>query len=185
VIEIKETAIPEVKIISTRRFGDERGFFTETYHRQRFTEAGIALDFVQDNHSRSQKAGTTRGLHFQSEPFAQAKLVRVVRGSISDVAVDIRRSSPSYGRHVTVELSAENGLQLLVPVGFAHGFCTLEADTEVVYKVTTYYSAEHDHGIAFDDPDLAITWPVAAAEMTLSEKDRHHGRFADLPAYFE
>jgi dTDP-4-dehydrorhamnose 3,5-epimerase len=173
VIEIKETAIPEVKIISTRRFGDERGFFTETYHRQRFTEAGIALDFVQDNHSRSQKAGTTRGLHFQSEPFAQAKLVRVVRGSISDVAVDIRRSSPSYGRHVTVELSAENGLQLLVPVGFAHGFCTLEADTE------------HDHGIAFDDPDLAITWPVAAAEMTLSEKDRHHGRFADLPAYFE
>lgn len=183
-LTIEDTAIPAVKIITTRRFGDERGFFTETWNRRRFAEAGIDLDFVQDNHSLSGPAGTVRGLHFQSPPFAQDKLVRVVRGRILDVAVDIRRSSPTYGRHVAVELSAGNGRQLLVPVGFAHGFCTLEPDTEVVYKVTAYYAPEHDHGLAFDDPDLAIDWPVARAAAVLSDKDRTHPRLAELPEYF-
>lgn len=183
-LTIEDTAIPAVKIITTRRFGDERGFFTETWNRRRFAEAGIDLDFVQDNHSLSGPAGTVRGLHFQSPPFAQDKLVRVVRGRILDVAVDIRRSSPTYGRHVAVELSAENGRQLLVPVGFAHGFCTLEPETEVVYKVTAYYAPEHDHGLAFDDPDLAIDWPVARAAAILSGKDRTHPRLAELPEYF-
>jgi len=183
-LTIEDTAIPAVKIITTRRFGDERGFFTETWNRCRFAEAGIDLDFVQDNHSLSGPAGTVRGLHFQSPPFAQDKLVRVVRGRILDVAVDIRRSSPTYGRHVAVELSAGNGRQLLVPVGFAHGFCTLEPDTEVVYKVTAYYAPEHDHGLAFDDPDLAIDWPVARAAAILSDKDRTHPRLAELPEYF-
>jgi len=183
-LTIEDTAIPAVKIITTRRFGDERGFFTETWNRRRFAEAGIDLDFVQDNHSLSGPAGTVRGLHFQSPPFAQDKLVRVVRGRILDVAVDIRRSSPTYGRHVAVELSAENGRQLLVPVGFAHGFCTLAPDTEVIYKVTAYYAPEHDHGLAFDDPDLAIDWPVTRAAAILSPKDRAHPRLTDLPEYF-
>lgn len=183
-LTIEDTAIPAVKIITTRRFGDERGFFTETWNRRRFAEAGIDLDFVQDNHSLSGPAGTVRGLHFQSPPFAQDKLVRVVHGRILDVAVDIRRSSPTYGQHVAVELSAENGRQLLVPVGFAHGFCTLEPDTEVVYKVTAYYVPEHDHGLAFDDPDLAIDWPVAREAAILSGKDRSHPRLAGLPEYF-
>lgn len=183
-LSIEETAIPAVKIITTRRFGDARGFFTETWNRKRFAEAGIDLDFVQDNHSLSGPAGTVRGLHFQSPPFAQDKLVRVVRGRILDVAVDIRRSSPTYGRHVAVELSAGNGRQLLVPVGFAHGFCTLEPDTEVLYKVSAYYAPEHDHGIAFDDPDLGIAWPVVPGAAVLSEKDRHHPRLAEAPECF-
>ena len=183
-LTIEETAIPAVKIITSRRFGDERGFFTETWNRRRFADAGIDLDFVQDNHSLSRPAGTVRGLHFQSPPHAQDKLVRVVRGRILDVAVDLRRSSPTYGRHVAVELSAENGRQLLVPVGFAHGFCTLEPDTEVVYKVSAYYPPEHDHGVAFDDPDLGIDWPVSRATAVLSDKDRMHPRLCELPEYF-
>jgi len=183
-LTIEDTAIPAVKIITTRRFGDERGFFTETWNRRRFAEAGIDLDFVQDNHSLSGPTGTVRGLHFQSPRFAQDKLVRAVRGRILDVAVDIRRSSPTYGRHVAVELSAGNGRQLLVPVGFAHGFRTLEPDPQVVYKVTAYYAPEHDHGLAFDDPDLAIDWPVARAAAIPSDKDRTHPRLAELPEYF-
>ena len=129
-------AIPEVKLITPRRFGDARGFFSETYNAKAFAEAGITLTFVQDNHSLSAPAGTVRGLHFQSPPFAQDKLVRVTRGRILDVAVDIRRSSPTFGQHVTAEISAEAWNQILVPAGFAHGFVTLEPDTEVVYKVT-------------------------------------------------
>lgn len=184
-IDVQPTAIPDVKIITPRRFADERGFFSEVHNRMRFDEAGLSLDFVQDNHSLSVKTGTIRGLHFQSPPFAQDKLVRVVRGRIIDVAVDLRRSSPTYGQHVAVELSAENWRQLLVPIGFAHGFCTLEPNTEVLYKVTGYYSAAHDHGLAFDDPALAIAWPVAPEEAILSDKDRKHPRLADLPAYFD
>jgi dTDP-4-dehydrorhamnose 3,5-epimerase len=183
-IEIEQTAIPEVLIVTPRRFGDHRGFFSEVYNKARFAEAGIDLAFVQDNHSLSAEAGTIRGLHFQSPPCAQDKLVRVSRGRILDVAVDIRRSSPTYGRHVAVELSADNWRQLLVPVGFAHGFCTLEPDTEVIYKVTGYYSAAHDHGLAFDDPALGIAWPVAIETATLSEKDRRQPRLADLQAGF-
>lgn len=184
-LQVEPTAIPEVKVIKPARFGDARGFFSEVYNRDRLFKAGLEFDFVQDNHSWSAKAGTVRGLHFQSHPFAQDKLVRVIRGRILDVAVDIRRSSPTYGRHVAVELSAENWLQLLVPIGFAHGFCTLEPDTEVLYKVTGSYSAEHDRGIAWDDPDLAIDWPVQADAAILSEKDLRHPHLADLPAYFD
>lgn len=184
-LTVEPTAIPDVKIVTPKRFVDHRGFFTETYNRQRFIDAGIAHEFVQDNHSLSAAAGTIRGLHFQSRPFAQVKLIRVVRGRILDVALDIRRSSSTYGRHVTVELSAENGRQLLIPIGFAHGFCTLEPNTEIQYKVSAYYSADHDHGIAFDDPELGIEWPVPLDKAVLSEKDANLPRLEELPAFFE
>lgn len=183
-LSVEPTEIPDVKVVTPKRFGDNRGFFSETYHRQRFLEAGIDADFVQDNCSLSAAAGTVRGLHFQSEPFAQDKLVRVVRGRILDVAVDLRRSSPTYGAHVAVELSADNGRQLYVPVGFAHGFCTLEPNTEIHYKVSAYYSVEHDHGLAWNDPALGIAWPVDAATAILSDKDRRQPMLAELPAYF-
>ncbi len=184
-LEIEPTAIPDVRILTPKRFDDGRGFFSEVYNRRRFENAGLKLDFVQDNHSLSTKVGTIRGLHFQAPPFAQDKLVRVVRGRILDVAVNLRRSSATFGQHVAVELSAENWHQLLVPVGFAHGFCTLEPDTEVLYKVTAYYSAAHDRGLAFDDPALAIEWPVAPAEAVVSDKDRQHPRLSELPVYFD
>ncbi|WP_298352301.1 dTDP-4-dehydrorhamnose 3,5-epimerase [Rhodoblastus sp.] len=183
-ILVEATAIPGVKIVTPKKFGDHRGFFSEVYNRQAFAEAGIALDFIQDNHSLSAQVGTLRGLHFQSAPFAQDKLVRVPRGRILDVAVDIRKSSPTFGRHVAVELSAENWRQLLVPIGFAHGFVTLEPDTEVMYKVTNYYSAANDLGLAWDDPDLAIAWPLPPGGAVLSDKDRKHPRLRDLPAIF-
>ena len=182
---LEKTAIPDVRVIVPQRHGDHRGFFSEVYNRRRYAEVGVDLDFVQDNHSLSADVGTIRGLHFQSPPFAQDKLVRVTRGRILDVAVDIRRSSPTYGQHVAVELSAQNWRQLLVPIGFAHGFCTLEPDTEVIYKVSNYYSAEHDHGLAFDDPALAIPWPLDPNKAVLSDKDRHHPHLADLPTWFE
>lgn len=182
---VEDTAIPDVKIITPKKFGDRRGFFSETYNRRAAAEAGIHLEFVQDNHSLSADVGTIRGLHFQSAPFAQDKLVRAPRGRILDVAVDLRRSSPTFGRHVAVELSAENWRQLLVPIGFAHGFCTLEPDTEVFYKVTNYYSPAHDHGLAFDDPALGIAWPIDATKAILSDKDRRLPRLADCPLYFD
>jgi dTDP-4-dehydrorhamnose 3,5-epimerase len=184
-LEVEPTTIPDVKILTPKRFDDGRGFFSEVYNRRRLAEAGLDLNFVQDNHSVSTQAGTIRGLHFQIPPFAQAKLVRVVRGRLLDVAVDLRRSSPTFGQHVAVELSAENWRQLLVPAGFAHGFCTLEPNTEVLYKVTNYYSVEHDRGLAFDDPALGIPWPVTHAEAVLSEKDRKHPRLSELPSYFD
>lgn len=183
-LSIEATAIPDVRIITPRKFGDHRGFFSEVYNRRAFAEIGVDLDFVQDNHSLSAAVGTLRGLHFQSHPFAQDKLVRVTRGAIYDVAVDIRRASPTYGRHVAVELSAENWRQLLVPVGFAHGFCTLTPDTEVVYKVTGYYSGANDHGLAWDDPALEIDWPLPPGGAVLSDKDLRHPRLAELPACF-
>ncbi len=182
---VEDTAIPDVKIITPKKFGDRRGFFSETYNRRAAAQAGIHLEFVQDNHSLSADVGTIRGLHFQSAPFAQDKLVRAPRGRILDVAVDLRRSSPTFGRHVAVELSAENWRQLLVPIGFAHGFCTLEPDTEVFYKVTNYYSPAHDHGLAFDDPALGIAWPIDATKAILSDKDRRLPRLADCPLYFD
>jgi dTDP-4-dehydrorhamnose 3,5-epimerase len=184
-LTVTPTTIEAVKIITPKAFADSRGVFCETYNRQRFFENGIALEFVQDNQSISAAPGTVRGLHFQSAPFAQDKLVRVVRGRIIDVAVDLRRSSPTYGKWVAEELSAQNGKQLLVPIGFAHGFCTLEADTIVAYKVTNYYSPAHDLGIAWNDPDLAIDWPVAADQAVLSDKDLKLPRFASLPSHFE
>jgi dTDP-4-dehydrorhamnose 3,5-epimerase len=185
VLSFQATSIPDVKLVTPQRFSDHRGFFCQTYNQQQFADAGITADFVQDNHSLSLAAGTVRGLHFQIPPFAQVKLVRVVRGCILDVVVDLRRSSPTYGRHVAVELSADNGHQLLVPMGFAHGFCTIEPNTEVAYKVSAYYSAAHDHGLRFDDPELAIAWPVRAAEAILSDKDRSNPQLADLTTFFE
>lgn len=179
-----ETAIPDVKIIEPAKFGDDRGFFSETFNYEKYKAAGIDLDAVQDNHSLSGPQGTIRGLHFQTSPYAQAKLVRVSRGSVLDVAVDIRRGSPSYGQHVAVELSAEAWNQLYIPRGFAHGFCTLEPDTEFLYKVDNYYAPDHDKGLAWDDPALAIDWPVPPAEVVLSDKDRQHPRLADLAEYF-
>jgi dTDP-4-dehydrorhamnose 3,5-epimerase len=178
------TAIPDVKIIESRRLGDHRGFFSETYSRPAFLAVGIDLDFVQDNHSLSERIGTLRGLHFQAAPYAQDKLVRCPRGRMLDVAVDIRRGSPTFGAHVAVELSADNWRQLLVPKGFAHGFITLEPATEVFYKITAPYSPAHDHGLAYDDPALNIAWPPQPGGPVLSDKDRLHPKLADLPDYF-
>lgn len=183
-MQFEDTAIAGVKIATPKKIGDARGFFSETYNRQIFAKAGIDLEFVQDNQSLSAEVGTIRGLHFQSPPFAQAKLVRVTRGAILDIAVDIRRSSSSFGQHVAVELSRENWRQLLVPVGFAHGFVTLEPDTEVIYKVSNYYSPANDRGLAFDDPALGIDWRLDISRAILSDKDRRHPRLAELPLVF-
>jgi dTDP-4-dehydrorhamnose 3,5-epimerase len=183
-LEVIPTAIPDVKVLLPKAFGDARGTFCETYNAARFAEHGIKLNFVQDNQSWSAPAGTVRGLHFQSSPKAQDKLVRVLRGRILDVAVDLRRASPTYGQWVAEELSAQNRKQLLVPIGFAHGFCTLEPDTEVLYKVTDFYSPANDLGIAWDDPDLAISWPVRNDQAVLSDKDTRQPTFKSLPAYF-
>ena len=181
---VEDTALPGVKIITPRKHGDHRGYFSEVYRQDALANAGLSLQFVQDNHSLSAQAGTLRGLHFQAPPFAQDKLVRVLRGAILDVAVDLRASSATFGRHVAVELSATNWRQLLVPIGFAHGFCTLEPDTEVFYKVTNYYSAAHDLGLAWDDAALAIAWPVDVRSAVLSDKDRRFPVLKDLPAVF-
>ncbi len=178
-------AIPGPVLVQPKRYGDHRGFVLETYSSRDFAALGVADDFVQDNHSLSAAAGTVRGLHFQLPPHAQAKLVRVLRGRILDIAVDLRRSSPHYGRHVAAELSAENAVQLYVPPGFAHGFCTLEADTEVAYKLTDFYAPECDRGLAWDDPALALPWPVRPAEAQLSDKDRRQPLLADLPPCFD
>jgi dTDP-4-dehydrorhamnose 3,5-epimerase len=164
-----ESQIPV--LLSTRRHEDTRGWFVESYNALALARHGITCEFVQDNQSLSRRRGTIRGLHFQLPPKAQAKLVRVVRGSILDVAIDIRRGSPTYGRSVAAELSADNGWQLYVPVGFAHGFCTLEDDTEVAYKVSEFYSPQDDAGLRWDDPDISIAWPVAASDVVVSDKD--------------
>lgn len=161
-----------VVLITPPRFTDERGWFQETYNQRRAAELGIDVEFVQDNHSLSRPAGTLRGLHFQTPPHGQAKLIRCMRGRILDVTVDVRRGSPTYARWVSVELSAENGAQLFVPVGFAHGFVTLEPDCEVAYKVSDFYAPECDGGIRFDDPDIRLSWPFPADELVLSHKDR-------------
>jgi dTDP-4-dehydrorhamnose 3,5-epimerase len=185
VLTVTPTQIPDVRIVEPRRFGDARGYFSETWNRQRFDDHGLNFDFVQDNESFSAIAGTVRGLHFQKRPNAQHKLVRVMAGCILDVAVDLRQNSSTYGRHVGVELSAENGRQLFIPIGFAHGFCTLQPNTIISYKVTAYYSVSDDLGLAFDDPDLGIAWPVSSANAHLSEKDRKQPRLRDLPFYFD
>ncbi len=183
-LKIVPTAIPDVMLITPIKYGDQRGFFSETYNQRAFAEAGIDLVFVQDNHTFSGVKGTVRGLHFQTPPYAQDKLVRVVRGAIFDVALDLRKDSPSFGRHVTVIVSAEEWNQVLVPVGFAHGFCTLEPNTEVIYKVTNYYARAHDKGCLWNDPELGIDWPVSEGEAHLSEKDSRLPRLAELPDYF-
>lgn len=183
-MRVIETEIPAVKRVVPNRHGDARGWFSETFRVDRLAEAGIANVFVQDNQSFSAPIHTVRGLHFQTPPAAQAKLVRVLSGSILDVAVDLRRASPTFGRHVAVRLDALDGEQLFVPAGFAHGFCTLEPDTMVAYKVDAYYSPDNDRNLFWNDPELALPWPVGDAEAALSDKDRAAPRFADLPAVF-
>ena len=183
-LTITALAIPSVKLITVPRFGDTRGFFSETYNAEALAEAGIALTFVQDNHSLSAAVGTVRGLHYQSPPFAQDKLVRVARGRILDVAVDIRKSSPTFGQHIVAEISAAAWNQILVPAGFAHGFVTLEPDTEVVYKVTQYYAPKNDHGILWSDPALGIPWPIAPGAAMLSDKDSRHPTLATATILF-
>ena len=180
-----ETALPEVKIITPQRIGDSRGFFSEVWNERGFAAAGIEAAFVQDNHIRNPLRGTLRGLHYQMRPAAQGKLVRVTRGAILDVAVDIRRGSPTFRRHAAVLLSAENWQQLWVPVGFAHGYCTLEDDTEVQYKVTDFYSPPHERGIAWNDPELAIHWPIDAEALIISDRDRALPRLAAQPDLFD
>jgi len=184
-MEFVETGLPGVVKVVPKRFGDARGFFSELFRADLFTAAVGDVGFVQDNMSLSAEVGTIRGLHFQSHPTPQGKLIRCLAGAILDVAVDIRTGSPTYGRHVAVELTPENGAWLWVPVGFAHGFCTLKPDTAVLYKVTNYYDAACDKGVAFDDPAIGIAWPVDPSAAVLSDKDRRQPKLADLPAYFQ
>ncbi len=183
-MECRSLAIPDIKVLTIARHADSRGHFCETYSRKNFAALGIDCEFVQDNQSFSAAAGTLRGLHFQIPPFAQHKLVRVVKGRIWDVAVDIRAGSPSYSRHVALEMSGEAPEQLFVPAGFAHGFLTLEPDTVVAYKVTSPYAPECDRGLLWSDPALGIVWPMPAEKMILSDKDRRLPLLKDLPAHF-
>jgi len=184
-MQVTPTAIADVKIITPKKFGDHRGFFSEVWNRKALADAGIDLDFVQDNHSLSADRGVVRGLHFQTEPYAQDKLVRVIHGAILDVAVDLRKSSPTYLKHVAVEISAENWQQILVPRGFAHGFVTLEPNTEVVYKVTDYWAPDHDFGLRWNDPELGINWPVSESQAILSERDKVQPLLAELKHGFD
>lgn len=172
-------------VITPKKHGDDRGFFSETFRTDVLARRGIETPFVQDNQAFSSKRGVVRGLHFQISPHAQGKLIRCIKGAILDVGVDIRRGSPTYGRHVSVELSALNFKQLWLPPGFAHGYCTLEDNCEVLYKVTDYFAPSYDRGVAWDDPALGIDWQVSAPEAILSEKDRKQPRLAELPTFFE
>lgn len=183
-LEVRPLDLEGVLEIRPPRFEDERGFFSEVWHQERWREAGVPASFVQENHSVSRQAGVLRGLHYQAPPAVQAKLVRVTKGSIFDVAVDIRRGSPSYGCWVSVILSDERWNQLFIPEGFAHGFLTLEPDTEVQYKVTAPYSPKHDRAIRFDDPQIAIEWPIPARSIILSEKDQTAPFLADTDTGF-
>jgi dTDP-4-dehydrorhamnose 3,5-epimerase len=184
-MEIIPTQIAEVKIIIPAKHVDYRGFLSETYSRRGLAEAGIELDFVQDNHSFSLEKGVVRGLHYQARPFEQDKLLRVVRGAVFDVAVDLRRNSPTFGKHVSAILSAEKWNQILVPKGFAHGFATLEPRTELIYKVTNYYCPEYDRGLFWRDPEIGIDWPVSSAAAIVSEKDGRLPRFCELKDLFD
>jgi dTDP-4-dehydrorhamnose 3,5-epimerase len=181
---IEPTAIPEVRLITPKRHGDHRGFLSEVYSRRALAAAGIDIDFVQDNHTMTALAGTVRGLHYQLPPMAQAKLVRVTRGAIYDVAVDLRRRSPTFGRHVGAIVSAEAWNQILVPVGFAHGFCTLTPDTEVIYRLSNDYAPTHERGLLWNDEALRIEWPVESDAAILSDRDRKNPRLADLTETF-
>lgn len=176
---VEPTDLIDCFILRPKVFGDDRGFFTETYNQALLSQNGIDIEFVQDNHSLSRDVGTLRGLHYQAPPFAQDKLVRVTAGAVLDVAVDIRKGSPSFGQHITVKLSAQNKTQLLVPKGFLHGFVTLEAGTEFLYKVSNYYSASHDGSVAFDDPTLAIAWGFEREDLILSDKDKNAPQLSD------
>ncbi len=183
-VEIQSLTIPEVKFMIPKVHRDGRGFFSELYSRRNLASAGIPDEFVQDNLAFSQKAGTLRGLHFQAPPHAQGKLLRVTRGSIFDVAVDIRVGSPTFGRYVSATLDAESWKQIWIPAGFAHGYCTLEPDTEIFYKVTDYYAPDCDLGTRWDDPSLGIQWPIDRSDIIVSDKDRNQPPFRDLAPAF-
>lgn len=183
-LDIRKTEIDGVLLITPKRFADARGFFSETYNAERFRSMGVTDIFVQDNHSQSIAAGTVRGLHYQAPPRAQAKLVRVLRGSVIDVAVDARKFSPTYGKHVRVLLSAENGAQLLIPAGFLHGFATLEPQTEVAYKVSDFYSETHDGAVLWNDQALGIDWGIDPAKAVLSDKDAKAPAFSAFRSPF-
>jgi dTDP-4-dehydrorhamnose 3,5-epimerase len=184
-LNVRSLSISGVKLIDTARIVDARGYFAETYSRRDFAAHGINYDFLQDNQSASDAPGTIRGLHFQAPPFAQVKLIRVLSGRVFDVVVDLRCSSATYGKHATIELNETDGAQLLVPVGFAHGFCSLEARTVVLYKVDAPYSAAHDRGVNWADPALNIAWPVGPEEAILSNKDAALPLLSDLPIIFD
>jgi dTDP-4-dehydrorhamnose 3,5-epimerase len=183
-VKITPLEIPGLLLIVPRRFEDSRGYFTELYNEKLLADAGEPVRFVQDNFSLSRKKGTVRGLHYQNPPRQQAKLVRVSRGRILDVALDLRPSSAFFGKHIFRELSVENGEQIFIPAGFAHGFCTLENDTEVVYKVSDFYDPQTEQGVLWCDPDLNISWPVSPPQATVSEKDAKLPLFKDMQKHF-
>jgi dTDP-4-dehydrorhamnose 3,5-epimerase len=183
-MQIERAAIPDVLIIRPTKHGNHRGFFSETFRASALKDAGVDVDWVQDNHSFSAARGVVRGLHFQAPPFAQAKLLRVIKGAILDVAVDIRRGSSTYGRHVAVELSADNWTQIFVPAGFAHGFCTLTENCEVLYKVSAGFAPEAEDGVLWSDPDLGVSWPIGTEEATLSPRDKEWPRLRDFASPF-
>jgi dTDP-4-dehydrorhamnose 3,5-epimerase len=183
-MEIEQTGLPGVLLLTPQRFGDSRGFFSESWSRRVFCENGIEVDFVQDSHSLSQKANTVRGLHFQAPPHAQDKLVRCGHGRIFDVAVDIRKGSPNFGKWVGEELSFENGRQLLVPAGFLHGFATLEDNSEIIYKCSDYYAPDCDGAVRFDDPEIGIDWGIDETRAMTSQKDAIAPLLADFESPF-
>ena len=183
-MKTERLAIPDIVLVTPPRFGDSRGFFSETYNAQRMADAGIALPFTQDNQSLSARRGTVRGLHCQLAPHAQGKLVRCTRGAIWDVAIDARVGSPTHGQWVGAELSEENWSQLWIPPGFLHGFVTLADATEVQYKCTDVYDRASERAVMWDDPDLAIVWPIGAEEAILSDKDRIASSFRDSHGWF-
>jgi len=183
-MQFERLSIPDVLVIEPKKFGDSRGYFMETFRESLFKAEVGDFRFVQDNRSVSAEVGTVRGLHFQLDPFAQGKLVSCTAGALLDVAVDIRTGSPTFGKHVAVELTPDSGKQLWVPPGFAHGFCTLLPDTAISYKVTNYYSAEHDRGLLWNDPAIGIEWPIAADKAHLSAKDQSQPKLGELQAYF-
>jgi len=183
-VKVEALAIPEVKLLTPPRFNDPRGFFSETWKQGSFAEADVPGHFVQDNHAVSTARGVLRGLHCQIGPNAQGKLVRCIKGAIYDVAVDIRRGSPTYGQWVGAEISAENWTQIWVPVGFLHAYCTLTQETEVIYKVTGRYDKPAERGVIWNDPDIGIEWPVPASEVILSDKDKVLPRLQDCESWF-
>lgn len=184
-MRVEETALPDVRILHLRPHGDARGLFVETYDRALFARHGIAEEFVQDAVSRSSRPGVVRGLHFQAPPCAQAKLVRATHGRIFDVVVDLRRGRPSFGRHMAIELVADDWRWLYIPAGFAHGFCALSADVEIAYKLSAPYSPDRQRGLLWNDPALGIAWPTGGAEAILTERDKAWPTLKDLPAAFD
>ncbi len=183
-MQVEKTSIAGVMLITPRRFDDPRGHFAETYSATRYAAAGIATAFVQDNQSYSRPRGVVRGLHYQIAPYAQAKLVRVLRGAVLDVVVDLRRDSATFGRHLAVELTAESGRQLFVPIGLAHGFCTLAPETEVFYKVSADYAPAQERGLLWNDAALGIDWPISATDALLSDKDLRNPCWSDVVDWF-